>query len=112
MNGQQDDDAWHTILGDQGPVLFPHRHKQRRGTLASWLEAFDIELATYHPRQLHRFTAWLVASGVRQCDAYIEKPEDDQDGTDCLVRRLQVASQDAGDATHADEHFVPANPKP
>ena len=100
MNGQQDDDAWHTILGDQGPVLFPHRHKQRGGTLASWLEALDIELATYHPRQQHRFTAWLAASGVRQ------------DGTDCLVRRLQVASQDAGDATHADEHFVPANSKP
>jgi hypothetical protein len=105
MNDQQDDDAWHTILGDQGPVSFPHRQEQCRGTLASWLEAFDVELAANHPHQLsqHRFTAWLAASGVRQCGAYVEKPEDDQNGTNCLIRRLQVASQQTRDAANADE---------
>jgi hypothetical protein len=40
--------------------------------------------------------------------AYIEKLEDDQNGTDFLARRLQVASQDASNATHADEDSVPA----
>ncbi len=40
--------------------------------------------------------------------SYIKQLEDYQNRTDGIVRRVQVVSQDAGDATNADEYFVPA----
>ena len=46
--------------------------------------------------------------GCEAIGAYIEELEDYQNRTDFLARRLQVASQDAGDAAHADEQLVPA----
>ena len=46
-----------------------------------------------------------MASGIGcgTIGAYIEELEDYQNRTDFLARRLQVASQDAGNAAHADE---------
>ena len=41
--------------------------------------------------------------GVWAIGAYIKELEDYQNGTDFLARRLQVASQDAGNAAYADE---------
>jgi predicted TPR repeat methyltransferase len=41
--------------------------------------------------------------GCGTIGAYIKELEDYQNGTDFLARRLQVASQDAGYAAHADE---------
>jgi hypothetical protein len=46
--------------------------------------------------------------GVWAIGAYIKELEDDQNGTDVLARRLQVASQDAGNTAYADEELVPA----
>jgi predicted DNA-binding protein len=46
--------------------------------------------------------------GFEAIGAYIKELEDYQNGTDFLARRLQVASQDASDAAHADEQLVPA----
>ena len=46
--------------------------------------------------------------GFEAIGAYIEELEDDQNGTDFLARRLQVAAQDAGNAAYADEELVPA----
>jgi hypothetical protein len=52
----------------------------------------------------------VSANGIRfeAIGTYSEKLKDDQNGTDFLARRLQVGSQHAGNATHADKDFVPA----
>ncbi len=46
--------------------------------------------------------------GFEAIGAYIKELEDYQSGTDFLARRLQIVSQDAGNAAHADEELAPA----
>ena len=54
----------------------------------------------------------VLAKGSNQLTigigSYIKQLEDYQNRTDGIVGRVQVVSQDAGDAADADEYFVPA----
>jgi hypothetical protein len=65
-------------------------HPGWRPSTSNWQQAIQIG------SKVNDIGFWAIR-------AYIKELEDYQNGTDFLARRLQVASQDAGNAAYADE---------